>query len=259
MALRGSDGLPNNPLDTVTTGTVYEGPAPLVNAQGPLRVFDEPSPNDVAVTDLEQTVTLTGATSGTFTLTFDGEETANIAYNADGAAVESALEALDNITPSEVAVAGSAGGPWTVTFAGQYADPEIDVPDLEIDIAGLNDAVNEVQHVTVDATSGQFKLTFSGQTTTDLGFDSTAQEVEDALVALSNIASGDVDVTGGPGDDGGTTPYVVTFTGTKAATNVAQLTAANGTTPLSGGGASVVVTTQTGGAPAATGAVTLTG
>jgi hypothetical protein len=67
-----------------------------------------------------QTVTITGApTGGTFTLTFDGQTTANIAYNATAAAVQSALEALSNINPSDIAVAGGPGPatPWTVTFA----------------------------------------------------------------------------------------------------------------------------------------------
>lgn len=70
-----------------------------------------------------QTVTITGGpTGGTFTLTFDGETTAAIAYNAAASAVQSALEALSNIEPGDVAV---TGGPLpdtavTVTFGGRY-------------------------------------------------------------------------------------------------------------------------------------------
>lgn len=70
-------------------------------------------------TDEQQTVTITGAPGGgTFTLTFDGATTAAIAYNAAASAVQSALEALPNITAGQVAVSGSAGGPYTVTFTG---------------------------------------------------------------------------------------------------------------------------------------------
>jgi hypothetical protein len=65
-----------------------------------------------------QTVTVTGTpTGGTFTLTYDGQTTAAIAYNATAAVVQSALRALSNMPESGVSVTGSAGGPYTVTFA----------------------------------------------------------------------------------------------------------------------------------------------
>ncbi|HFB97894.1 MAG TPA: hypothetical protein ENJ62_02025 [Bryobacterales bacterium] len=50
---------------------------------------------------------------GTFTLTYDGQTTAPIVYNAPSSVVESALEALPSI--DDVTVTGSAGGPRTVT------------------------------------------------------------------------------------------------------------------------------------------------
>jgi hypothetical protein len=69
-----------------------------------------------------QLVTITGApTGGTFTLTFDGQTTAAIAYNAAATAVQSALVALSNIGTGNVTVTGAAGGPYTVTFVGIYA------------------------------------------------------------------------------------------------------------------------------------------
>ncbi|MFG2532714.1 hypothetical protein ACGFR7_32810, partial [Streptomyces sp. NPDC048516] len=66
-----------------------------------------------------QTVTITGSpTGGTFTLTWNSQTTAAIAYNATAATVRTALEALSNIAPGDVTVTGSAGGPYTVTFGG---------------------------------------------------------------------------------------------------------------------------------------------
>lgn len=83
-----------------------------------------------------QTVTINGGpTGGTFTLTFDGETTAPVAYNATAATVRQALEALANINPGDVAVSGSASGPYTVTFGGQYA--ETDVPTMTASATGL--------------------------------------------------------------------------------------------------------------------------
>lgn len=78
---------------------------------------------------------------------------------------------------------------------------------------------NEQQTVTLTLpTAGTFTLTYAGQETGPIDFDATAQEMEDALVALSNIALGDVDVTK-VGD-----VYTVEFTGLLARTNVAEMT-----------------------------------
>lgn len=73
-----------------------------------------------------QSVTITGSpTGGTFTLTLDGETTAAIAYNAAASAVQTALEGLSNVSPGDVTVTGSAGGPYTVTFAGARAGANV--------------------------------------------------------------------------------------------------------------------------------------
>ena len=73
-----------------------------------------------------QTVTITGSpTGGTFTLTYSGQTTSGIAYNAAASAVQSALAALSNIGSGNVAVTGSAGGPYTVTFQGSLAHTNV--------------------------------------------------------------------------------------------------------------------------------------
>lgn len=75
-----------------------------------------------------QLVTITGTpTGGTFTLTFDGETTAPIAYNATAAAVEAALLALPSFRTGDVVVTGSAGGPYTLTFGGDFAGTDVTV------------------------------------------------------------------------------------------------------------------------------------
>lgn len=64
-----------------------------------------------------QTVTITGSpTGGTFTLTYSGQTTAAIPYNASALQVRNALEALSNVEAGAVTVTGGAGGPYTVTF-----------------------------------------------------------------------------------------------------------------------------------------------
>lgn len=57
------------------------------------------------------------ASSGTFTLTFDGDTTSALNYNATAADVDTALNALTSITTAGgVTVSGSNGGPFTVAF-----------------------------------------------------------------------------------------------------------------------------------------------
>lgn len=89
-------------------------------------------------------------------------------------------------------------------------------------LIGGSASVNEEQTVTV--TGNPFTLTYSGQTTANISSTATDTQVEAALVALSNLASGDVQVVGA---DGG--PYTVWFQGTLAGTNVSQMTASNAT------------------------------
>jgi len=108
---------------------------------------------------------------------------------------------------------------------------------------------DETQAIRVDATGGTFKLSFAGATTADLAANSSAAQVEVALNGLPPIGAGGVSVSGGPGDAGATTPYVVSFNGSSlAGTDQPQLKAANGSAPLSGGAASVsAYTTNAGG------------
>lgn len=75
-------------------------------------------------------ITLTGATGGDFTVTWDGQTTGAIAYNASAATVDTALEALSNIGVGDVTVTGSAGGPWDIEFTGALANTEVVRPTI---------------------------------------------------------------------------------------------------------------------------------
>lgn len=101
------------------------------------------------------------------------------------------------------------------------------------------DGTNEVQSVKVDGTSGTFTLSYDGDTTDALAFDISAANLAAALEGLQDIE--DVSVTGGPGNSGGTTPYVVTFLD-PAALDAELLGDAD---ELAGGGADVTVTEVT--------------
>ena len=64
-----------------------------------------------------QSITITGVpTGGSFTLTFGGNTTGTIAYNALASVVQTALQALASIGANNALVTGSAGGPYQVQF-----------------------------------------------------------------------------------------------------------------------------------------------
>lgn len=81
-----------------------------------------------------QTLTIS-ATGGTFTATFEGETTAATAYDATANTLQANLIALANLATGDVTVTGSAGGPYTITFGGNYTN--VDVPAITTSAASL--------------------------------------------------------------------------------------------------------------------------
>jgi hypothetical protein len=109
------------------------------------------------------------------------------------------------------------------------------------------EGTNEVQKITVKATAGTFDIVFNGETAAKVKFNASTTEVRQALEALDSVSSGDVTVTGGPGDKEGTTPYSITFAGEWGSQDVPTITTV--VTNLSGEGAkTAAVTTSTAGA-----------
>jgi hypothetical protein len=92
-----------------------------------------------------------------------------------------------------------------------------------------------------DSTSGTFTITWNGQTTGAVPWNSTAGNIQANLVALSNIADGDVIVTGGP------LPSLTTveFTGALGEADQPAMTTAGAS--LTGGSDTVPVVTITAG------------
>jgi len=72
-----------------------------------------------------QTITLgAGNTGGTFTITYSGQTTAAIAYNASAADVQTALENLSNLAPGDVIVTKS-GLVYTIQFGGTLENTNV--------------------------------------------------------------------------------------------------------------------------------------
>lgn len=103
---------------------------------------------------------------------------------------------------------------------------------------------NEIQTLTITGTptGGTWTATYAGQTTAAIAYNATAATVRTALEALSTVGYGNVDVTGAAGG-----PYTVTFRGSLAGTNVAQMTA-SGAGLTGGSSPAVAVATSSAGA-----------
>lgn len=120
----------------------------------------------------------------------------------------------------EMPLTASAGVAGTVTFSG---------------------GKSEVTQIAVDATGGTYTITYNAQTTAAINFDATAAAVKSALEAISSINVGDIkSVTGGPGDAGATSPYLITWS-----SKLGNITAPTTTPTLTGGAATATVTTPT--------------
>lgn len=100
--------------------------------------IDGHNPN--AVNELQSVDIADTATGGTFTLTFGGQTTAGIAFNATAADVVAALEALANVAPGDVAATGGPlpAAPVVVEFQGAFAFT--DVGEMTIDPTALTPA-----------------------------------------------------------------------------------------------------------------------
>src|SRR5580693_2623976 len=81
-------------------------------------------------------------------------------------------------------------------------------------------AKDEVQEVSVSGTEGRFVLASSSE----LAFfewDATHEEVQQGLEGI--YGKGNVSVAGGPGDETGSKPYVITFIGELAGRSVERM------------------------------------
>jgi hypothetical protein len=74
-----------------------------------------------------QTVTVTGSSAGTLTLTYSGQTTAAIAYNAIASVVQTALEGLSNIDLGDAVATGGPlnTAPVTIEFKGTLAHTNV--------------------------------------------------------------------------------------------------------------------------------------
>ncbi|TKJ34111.1 MAG: hypothetical protein CEE38_18775 [Planctomycetes bacterium B3_Pla] len=171
-------------------GTALSGTSPAVDLMMPVTSTttlgdvltwlntDEGTP---AVNEIQTVSIAGGPTGGTFTLTYDGQTTAAIAWNATAAAVDAALEALSNIGAGNVICTGPPppGTAITVEFTGALAGQ--DVAMMTVDTTNL----------TGGAPVGSVVETTPGRAVQGvLGGEATASLVNGGKIRITDTASG---------------------------------------------------------------------
>jgi hypothetical protein len=111
-----------------------------------------------------QTITITGApTGGTFSLTFNGQTTPALAYNAATSAVQTALQALSTVGAGNATVTGTAGSSYVVTFVSGLANTNVPaIVPVGTFTGGTSPAIATV--TTTGGAAGQL-LSFADDTT----------------------------------------------------------------------------------------------
>lgn len=134
-------------------------------------------------------------TGGTFRLFFGGNSTADINFDATAADVQAALEALPNVDPGDLSIAGGSlpGTPVTVEFAGQFA--QTNVPQLFLLGNTLTNNEQQAISVTGAPTAGNFTLSLVdggagiNGTSNPIDFDALALN-ERQLISLTGAPTG---------------------------------------------------------------------
>lgn len=190
---------------------------------------------------------------GTFTLTFGGDTTASIAYNASAATVQTELEALASIGSGNVAVAVYPAFPSTqfgyeVEFQGALADTNVGDLTATPSLKQKADTIAVTVDQTGSAGGDEIQVITNALAGSSGGFELNGVSVSvDEGSGYTNIHAA-LDTIFGSGNTstsiaGNFVDLIVSFTGSLAATNVTEMTVANDTTGQSVG----VTTSQQGG------------
>lgn len=121
------DGLTDtfgNPITRQRFGNIFlADPGDKAGSTDPIIPIYDP---DSAVFTVTEEAGIDGGTYKlTVTVEGDAQETTALAWDAAAATIDTAITALSNVGASDVAVTGSAGGPYTVTFGGGLAGLDV--------------------------------------------------------------------------------------------------------------------------------------
>ena len=203
--------LPGCATVTVTGNTLSAG-GNMVFTFGAAADPVQPLSADVSQIKNYQVQTMTTnlpATTGTWTVTYNGNTTAALAYNATLAQIQAAVRLLPGC--NTVVVTGNTlnvGGDLVFTFG--LAVPN--VQPLTVNVANIRSNLTQTLTTTMPASVGTWTLSYNGSTTAPLAFDATLAQIQTAVRTLTGDAG--LTVTGNPLNVGGN--MVFTFSGASA-------------------------------------------
>ena len=174
----------------------------LTNAQNPTVSITGGNPRTITLTQTP--------TGGTFQVVVNGEPTIDIPYNASAAVVQSALTALAAVGAGNVAVANAVDGNGTLipgSFVATFGE-EVEITSVT-GTSNMTNAVaskvlieNTTVTITNDPTGGTYTLTYGGNTTSELSYDTSVSTLQ---TTLTTLVGSPVTVTGTPSN------YVITL------------------------------------------------
>lgn len=146
-----------------------------------------------------QTITVANADGGNWTATFGGQTTANIAWNATAATVQTRLRALSTIGDGGCVVTGSTGGPYTVEFTGPLARTNVGDITVTDSTTGAGHAVTvapgQAAFTGVDLAWGYDFATDNGETDTSVREIVYCPAAARSPRLLKEIAAGNIEET----------------------------------------------------------------
>ncbi len=133
-------------------------------------------------------------TGGAWTITYGGNETTSLAYNADASAIQTAVQALAAVGSNNMTVTGNYTTGFTFTGAGNLANIALQALGVNqntlTDNTVLSDAVQNVNFSAPPKAGGTFVLSFKGISTPPLASDISDTNLKLALNALASINGG---------------------------------------------------------------------
>src|SRR3954464_6658071 len=111
------------------------------------------------LTDEQQTVRLANATGGTFTLSFNGQTTAPLAFNSTAAQIDAALEALSNVGANNIQTSGGPVNTANVNVFFRRALQQSDQAQITGDGAALTGTAPTLATATAAAGGWYQRLT----------------------------------------------------------------------------------------------------
>ena len=172
---------------------VWGGPNVLDNPGFELQAV-APQTHAVFMGPEEYNVNVGASTTGNFTLTVDGQTTANIAWDATASTVATRLEALSNVTDVDVTGTGSTSDPWNILFQNPHLIAAGQMTGTDVSLDGVLTVTNVLDPALT------FTLTSEAQTTASINWNDNSTVVNDRLEALSTITDVLVQGVGSPAD-----------------------------------------------------------